>query len=102
MSKAAASTSSHKSSSPAAALVTTKDTLTFRLHPKQLIAFRSKATEILYRGAAGGGKPPHPPAAAVPRGRGGSCPHALSLFPPPAPTALCGPPACPAPPRGRC
>src|SRR5207247_8852249 len=57
MSKAAASTSSHKSSSPAAALVTTKDTLTFRLHPKQLIAFRSKATEILYRGAAGGGKP---------------------------------------------
>jgi hypothetical protein len=41
----------------AAALVTTKDTLTFRLHPKQLVAFRSKATEILYRGAAGGGKP---------------------------------------------
>jgi hypothetical protein len=31
--------------------------LTFRLHPKQLVAFRSKATEILYRGAAGGGKP---------------------------------------------
>src|SRR5262249_54267869 len=29
----------------------------FRLHPKQLVAFRSKATEILYRGAAGGGKP---------------------------------------------
>jgi hypothetical protein len=28
-----------------------------RLHPKQLVAFRSKATEILYRGAAGGGKP---------------------------------------------
>jgi hypothetical protein len=25
-------------------------------HPKQLVAFRSKATEILYRGAAGGGK----------------------------------------------
>src|SRR6478672_4979305 len=57
MSKAAASTSSHKSSSSAAALVTTKDTLTFRLHPKQLVAFRSKATEIFYRGAAGGGKP---------------------------------------------
>src|SRR6478735_6378915 len=57
MSKAAASTSSHKSSFSAAALVTTKDTLTFRLHPKQLVAFRSKATEILYRGAAGGGKP---------------------------------------------
>jgi hypothetical protein len=31
--------------------------LTFRLHPKQLIAFRSKATEILYGGAAGGGNP---------------------------------------------
>src|SRR5262249_6724683 len=59
MSKAAASTSSHKSSSPAAALVRIRNTLTFRLHPKQLIAFRSKATEILYRGAAGGGKP-HP------------------------------------------
>src|SRR6266567_8592863 len=58
MSKAqAASTSSHKSSFSAAALVTTKDTLTFRLHPKQLVAFRSKATEIPYRGAAGGGKP---------------------------------------------
>src|SRR5437899_2868702 len=57
MSKAAASTSSHKSSSPAAALVRSRNTLTFRLHPKQLIAFRSKATEILYRGAAGGGKP---------------------------------------------
>src|SRR6266481_893882 len=57
MSKAAASTSSHKSSFSAVALVTTKDTLTFRLHPKQLIAFRSKATEILYRGPAGGGKP---------------------------------------------
>jgi hypothetical protein len=56
MSKAAASTSSHKSSF-SAALVTTKDTLTFRLHPKQLVAFRSKATEILYRGAAGGGNP---------------------------------------------
>jgi hypothetical protein len=28
--------------------------MTFRLHPKQLAAFRSKATEIL---AAGGGKP---------------------------------------------
>ena len=57
MSKAAASTSSHKSSFSAAALVTTKDTLTFRLHPKQLVAFRSKATENPYRGAAGGGKP---------------------------------------------
>jgi len=57
MSKAAASTSSHKSSSPAAALVRSRNTLTFRLHPKQLIAFRSKATEILYRGAAGGGNP---------------------------------------------
>jgi hypothetical protein len=31
--------------------------ISFRLHPKQLIAFRSKATEILYRGPAGGGKP---------------------------------------------
>ena len=37
--------------------MTTKDTLTFRPHPKQAIAFFSKATEILYRGAAGGGKP---------------------------------------------
>src|SRR6266446_1747125 len=53
----AASTSSHKSSSPAAALVRSRNTLTFRLHPKQLVAFRSKATEIPYRGAAGGGKP---------------------------------------------
>src|SRR5258705_8538268 len=57
MSKAAAATSNRKSSFSAAALVTTKDTLTFRLHPKQLVAFRSKATEILYRGVAGGGKP---------------------------------------------
>src|SRR5205807_4582229 len=58
MSKAqAAATSNRKSSFSAAALVTTKDTLTFRLHPKQLVAFRSKATEILYRGAAPGGKP---------------------------------------------
>src|SRR6478752_6560127 len=57
MSKAAAATSNHKSSFSAAALVTTKDTLTFRLHPKQLVAFRSKATEIPYRRAAGGGKP---------------------------------------------
>src|SRR2546421_1929815 len=67
MTKAAASTSSHKSSSPAAALVRSRNTLTFRLHPKQLIAFRSKATEILYRGAAGGGKP-HLPRAAASRG----------------------------------
>jgi hypothetical protein len=58
MSKAqAAATSNRKSSFSAAALVTTKDTLTFQLHPKQLVALRSKATEILYRGAAGGGKP---------------------------------------------
>src|SRR6266436_6242279 len=58
MSKAqAAATSNRKSSFSAAALVTTKDTLTFRLHPKQLAAFRSKATEILYRGPAGGGNP---------------------------------------------
>jgi hypothetical protein len=53
----AAATSNRKSSFSAAALVTTKGTLTFRLHPKQLVAFRSKATEIPYRGAAGGGKP---------------------------------------------
>jgi hypothetical protein len=46
-----------KSSFSAAALVRSRNTLTFRLHPKQLVAFRSKATEILYRGAAGGGKP---------------------------------------------
>jgi hypothetical protein len=45
--------------------VTRKDTLTFRLHPKQLVAFRSKATEILYRGAAGGGKPHLMRAAAI-------------------------------------
>jgi len=45
--------------------VTTKDTLTFRLHPKQLVALRSKATEILYRGAAGGGKPHLMRAAAI-------------------------------------
>src|SRR6266436_8813952 len=38
MSKAqAAATSNRKSSFSAAALVTTKDTLTFRLHPKQLV-----------------------------------------------------------------
>jgi hypothetical protein len=65
MSKAAASTSSHKSSFSAAALVRSRNTLTFRLHPKQLIAFRSKATEILYRGAAGGGKPHLMRAAAI-------------------------------------
>jgi hypothetical protein len=46
MSKAAASTSNRKSSSPAAALARTKSSLTFQLHPKQLVAFRSKATEI--------------------------------------------------------
>src|SRR5438876_6441526 len=51
------STSSPKSSSDAAALVRTKDTLSFKLHPKQLVAFRSNATEILYRGPAGGGEP---------------------------------------------
>src|SRR5437660_12394518 len=57
MSKAqAAATSNRKSSFSAVVLVTTKDTLTFRLHPKQLVAFRSKATEVLYGGAAGGGK----------------------------------------------
>jgi hypothetical protein len=57
MSKAqAAATSNRKSSSPAAALVRTKSSLTFQLHPKQLVAFRSKATEVLYGGAAGGGK----------------------------------------------
>ena len=51
-----------KSSSPAAALVKTKSSLTFQLHPKQPVAFRSEATEILYRGAAGGGgKRPHAP-----------------------------------------
>src|SRR5438876_5342900 len=54
MSKAqAASTSNRKSSSPAAALVRTKSSLSFQLHPKQLVALRSKATEILYGGAAG-------------------------------------------------
>src|SRR6266446_3309014 len=58
MSKAqAAATSNRKSSFSAAALLRSRNTLTFRLHPKQLVAFRSKATEILYRGAAGGGKP---------------------------------------------
>ena len=39
--------------------------MTFRLHPKQLVAFRSKATEILYRGAAGGGNPHLMRAAAI-------------------------------------
>ena len=39
--------------------------MTFRLHPKQLIAFSSKATEILYRGPAGGGNPHLMRAAAI-------------------------------------
>src|SRR5215469_14054585 len=50
MSKAAASISNRKSSSSAAAM-RGKDSLTFVLHPKQLVAFRSKATEILFGGA---------------------------------------------------
>src|SRR5262249_27761303 len=44
------STSSPKSSSSAAAM-RRKDSVTFVLHPKQLVALRSKATEILYGGA---------------------------------------------------
>jgi hypothetical protein len=56
MSKVASTTSNRKSSSSAAA-VRARNLLTFVLHPKQLVAFRSKTTEILYRGAAGGGKP---------------------------------------------
>ena len=47
------STSSPKSSSSAAAM-RGKDSLTFVLHPKQLVALRSKATEVLYGGAGGG------------------------------------------------
>ena len=31
-------------------------TLNINLHPKQMLAFQSEATEILYGGAAGGGK----------------------------------------------
>jgi len=50
MSKAGASISNRKSSSTAAAM-REKDSLTFVLHPKQLVALRSKATEILYGGA---------------------------------------------------
>ena len=66
MSKAqAAATSNRKSSFSAAALVTTKDTLSFMLHPKQLVALRSNATEILYRGPAGGGNPHLMRAAAI-------------------------------------
>src|SRR5262245_34705609 len=34
-----------------------KDSLTFVLHPKQLVALRSKATEILYGGANRGKRP---------------------------------------------
>src|SRR5215472_13955868 len=47
---AAASISNRKSSSSAAAM-RGKDSLTFVLHPKQLVAFRSKATETLYGSA---------------------------------------------------
>src|SRR5262245_21127246 len=50
MSKAAASISNRKSSSSAAAM-RGKDSLTFVLHPKQLVALRSKTTEVLYGGA---------------------------------------------------
>src|SRR5258707_14633144 len=83
MSKAAASTSSHKSSFSAAALVRSRNTLTFRLHPKQLVAFRSKATEILYRGAAGGGKAHPIRAGGISRGRGVAGPPGRSLLPHP-------------------
>src|SRR5215472_1062613 len=47
MSRASATISSRKSSFSAAAVVRTRDTLSLMLHPKQLAAFRSKATEIL-------------------------------------------------------
>src|SRR5262245_32265527 len=50
------STSSPKSSSNAAAM-RGKDSLTFVLHPKQLVALRSKATEILYGDANRGKRP---------------------------------------------
>src|SRR5438552_17143528 len=54
MSKAqAAATSNRKSSFSAAALVTTKDTLTFRLHPKQLVAFRCRSVGLGDRSTAG-------------------------------------------------
>src|SRR5262249_6474553 len=46
----AASISNRKSSSSAAAM-RGKDSLTFVLHPKQLVALRSKTTEVLYGGA---------------------------------------------------
>jgi len=32
------------------------DVLRWNLHPRQLLAFESRATETLYGGAAGGGK----------------------------------------------
>src|SRR5262245_47822687 len=51
MSKAQPAISNRKSSFSAAALVRSRNTLTFRLHPKQLVALRSKATEILFGGA---------------------------------------------------
>src|SRR5262249_61977406 len=57
---AGSSNFNRKSSFSAAALVTTKDSLSFMLHPKQLVALRSNATEILYRGPAGG-RAPGPP-----------------------------------------
>ena len=49
-------TCSPKSSFSAAAM-RRKDSLTFVLHPKQLMAFRSKAAEGLYGGANRGSRP---------------------------------------------